>query len=309
MSVTHAIERTVDDLNVDMLPAGVAPAKAKAPSGTARLPELPEAVKRRVEEAKTAPEEPLSDAAPPTSRKKHRTPWLAIGLTFILGVGVAVSAQKLLGRGEAERLAYIERTKKALADRHYTGPKGENVEELVNQGLTQWPDDPTLRDIRADAVQQMVTRAMTAHTGGDVEGARDGARKALQLLPNDYSAKLLADQYDEELRSLGTPAGLATGTPRVLFTVPKTAHPAERFDAVAHVLPRAAGPHAKIEGTKMSLRQTLSTEGTALPIDAASPGTFTAHVSVPAAGRHYVVFEASVEGKLLRAERPVDVGP
>jgi hypothetical protein len=129
----------------------------------------------------------------------------------------------------------------------------------------------------------------------------------LELAPTDYSVKLLVDRYEEELSSLSTPSGTATGTPRVLFHVPKTARHGDVLDLVAHVLPRNAGPHAAIVGVKMSLRQTLSGDGSPLEMIASGDGTFSGHTSVLQVGRSYIVFEASVAGTLLRAERPVDV--
>jgi hypothetical protein len=182
------------------------------------------------------------------------------------------------------------------------------VKDIVASGLARWPNDPTLVSIRANATSELVTRALAVHAGGDVEGARDAAKRALELDPTDRAAMSLASQYERELASLGTPEGAASGSPRVLVTMPKTVRLGEPIAVVAKVLPRSAGPKADIARAKLTLRTSGDT-----PVDSpvatteTSRGVFQAR-SVPGSpGKVHVVFEATVDGRPLRAERVVTI--
>jgi hypothetical protein len=155
-----------------------------------------------------------------------------------------------------------------------------------------------------------VTRAMAAHSGGDVDGARDLAKSALALDSTDRSARLLADQYEDEAKSLTTEPAASTGNPRISLACPPRAKAGEPIKLEGRILPRSAGPKAKITSVKMTVFDNNRTEGGRPVVIAENPkNTWTTRVPAPTAGSYDVVFEANVDGRLVRAERDLDITP
>ncbi|HEY8079081.1 MAG TPA: hypothetical protein VIF62_33345, partial [Labilithrix sp.] len=121
----------------------------------------------------------------------------------------------------------------------------------------------------------------------------------------------LADQYDDEMHSLDSPPGSTNGNPRIFFTAPTRAKPGEPLELHGRVMPRSAGPKAKVTNARMSIFENNKTEGgrTVAVVDGGTGLTFAAKGTAPGPGSYDVVFEAMVDGRLLRAERDLDVIP
>ncbi len=203
----------------------------------------------------------------------------------------------------------VARAQQALVDHHFMSPPGLNVNDIVTAGLAKWPGDPALGEVRLNAARELATSAMAAHSAGDIEGAHRAASRALMLDPNDYAARVLTDEYDQELTTLKGPEGAPSSQPPcVLFTVPQLVKVGTSFDAVAHIYLRAAGQRGTIERAELKELPTRNGEGQKLPVTRAAT-VFTAHVTPKVVGRFYLKFEASVAGELIRAERSVDVAP
>jgi serine/threonine protein kinase len=231
-------------------------------------------------------------------------------LALALGVTATLGAQHFLGRDDAALDALTERARHAMTERRYVAPPGNNVRDIVASGLERWPHDPTLEELRSRAARDLITRAMAARAGGDVDGARDAALKAVALDAGSQSARLLSEEYAEESRSLATPAGRSSGAPRVVVESPAHARPQETIAVTFHVLPRSAGAGASIEDATLTLLDLRgSATGTSVPVEKRGAGDFEAHLVVPGDGRFFLVFRASVANLRVSAERAVDVAP
>lgn len=247
------------------------------------------------------------EGAPAGGRKRH--PLAVIVLAFCLGIAVAgLALQYVSKRADAVHDAHVAKTRAALADSRYITPPGDCVRDLVVDGLKRWPNDLDLLQLRSTASMELVTRAMVAQNGGDVGGARDLARDATQLDPTDHSAALLLSQYDDELRQLGSDAGVTTGRPRVLFDAIPLTHVGQKVELAAHVTAGGAGARARITDARMTLFDHSRTEnGVPIPLTVSGQGHYRATLTPLAAGNYDVVFEASIEGPNLRAVRELTV--
>ena len=249
-----------------------------------------------------------SDDVSDTPRKPRRSAARVIMLVVLALLALAGAAALYMWRvAVRDHDDTVARAQQALADRHFVSPPGQNVNDIVRSGLAKWPGDSALGEVRGDAVRELATTSMAAHSAGDIEGADRAAKSALQMDPNDYAAKLLADEYDQELTTLkGPEAAPSSQPPCVLFTVPQLVKLGTSFDAVAHVYLRAAGPRGVIERAEVKQLTVRTDEGQKLPVVHAGT-VFTAHITTRAVGRFYLKFEANVAGELMRAERAVDV--
>jgi serine/threonine-protein kinase len=262
---------------------------------------------------------PAAEASPLAEASRavdHRSPaprrpvsLAVVALAFLLGAAVAVIVtEQLARRADNDHAAYVSRARRALADSKYASPPGDNVRELVAAGLVKWPDDNELLQLRSDAAHEMVTRALAARGGGDVGGARGLVRDALALDTTDRSARMLLAQYQEEADALAAGIGLNAGAPRVLLEAPALARPGQKLEIVARLAAGAAGPKAQIAGIKITLLDNGKTSGGAVvPLGAGDPRELRAAVTAPAVGSYDLVFEATVDGAVVRAQHDLDV--
>ncbi len=245
----------------------------------------------------------------PLNHAGFRARWLWFAIAFVLGGIATTSAWRLAHRGDADRAALTLNVRRAIGENRFISPPGDNVRDLLFNGLTRWPDDATLLELRSDAERAMVTRAMAAHSGGDVIGADSVAQHALEIDPTNRSAKLLSDEYGAEARLLTSDAAVITGAPCLLFDPPATATAGTTIDLRGRVMLRSAGAHAAIASPKLMVREDRDApNANALPIAEKDSSTFDSKLALPEAPtKIYLTFEATVDGTLLRAERSLDV--
>jgi tRNA A-37 threonylcarbamoyl transferase component Bud32 len=246
----------------------------------------------------------IEPRVPDSRRSGRRVPWIAL-LTFLLGAALSVLAmQAYQQRADTTYAAHVKRAHRALAQGHYVDPPGENVRDLTRGGLERWPDDGELGKIRSDAAHELVTRAMAARSAGDVTGARDLAKTAQELDPSDGTAKLLVDQYDDEIEG-AIDAGVVAGGPRVSLEIPPgPARPGGRAELVAKVT--AAGNPRTMSGAQfMVLGPGLPKQGLAIP--GGTGPTFRAMFVPPRDGLYEIQFEAGIDGAMVRASRSLYV--
>ncbi|MEO7111595.1 MAG: hypothetical protein ABI183_14240, partial [Polyangiaceae bacterium] len=245
----------------------------------------------------------------PLNQGGFRSRWLWFAIAFVLGGIATTSAWRVEHRGDADHTALIDSVRKAIGENRYVSPPGENVRDLLLEGLKRWPDDATLLELRSDAERAMVTRAMAAHSGGDVIGAYSVAQHALEIEPGNRSANLLSDEYGAEVRLLTSDASVITGSPCLLFDPPATATAGTTIDLRGRVMLRSAGAHAAITSPKITVREDRNAlTYTELPIAQKDSSSFAAKLSLPKSPKKiYLTFEATVDGTLLRAERSLEV--
>jgi eukaryotic-like serine/threonine-protein kinase len=254
------------------------------------------------------PHTPSVHPPPPKSRA-----WIVIALlAFLLGGAVAaIAMQRSQPKVDLERVAYLENVRGILADGHYVAPPGENVKDLVDQGLRKWPGDTELKRLRSDAEHEMITMAIAARESGDVVGARNLARDAYGLDPTDNSARYMRAQADDDLKGISSGATVNAGAPRLVFESPPTAKPGERVEMTCRVVPGQAGPKAKVSNVRVSLFPNgQTTGGTPVSLSQIDAWNVRALLTAPgAAGSYDVSFEATVDGVVVRAMRDLDVAP
>jgi serine/threonine-protein kinase len=287
-----ALEPTLDDAVA--MPA-VVPVKIDA---TLPLPEVADVAD---------PPKAGAVAPPPSPRPRDKRPSpLVIVLAFLLGVAVTVLVmQQAAHRKDLEHDAFVARTKSARNAGHFVEPPGDNVRDLVAEGRKKWPEDPWLDNVLSDAADELVTRAMAARFGGDVRGARDLVKTALELDPDDGSARLLLRQYEDELAAMSHDAGAASVHPgtRMVIDVPKQAKAGVHLELAARVLPDGDSKLA-ITGAQFFVTGAgLAKDGATYP--ASGTGPFHAPFTPPHEGTLRVRFEANVDGAAMHADHDV----
>lgn len=135
----------------------------------------------------TDPELPHEPRPPPGRRV------LVITLCFAAGVVLALAAAFRLGVFEEPAPgveAFARRARAALAANAFTQPPGENVRDLTDAALREWPGDPTILELRRDAANKLVVAAQVAAPDDPAE-ARRLAALALELDPASPDAQRL----------------------------------------------------------------------------------------------------------------------
>jgi hypothetical protein len=232
-------------------------------------------------------------------------------LAFLLGSAItAVVIFRLVVHPDAERKAFQERTRAALAEGHYITPPNENVRDLVAEGQKRWPDDVELRQMKSEAEKEMITLAITARASGDLVGARNLSRDALTLEETDNSARNMRSLCDEDLRAALSGATAKTGPPRLVFESPPIAKPQERIELKGRIVWGSVGAGAEVSGMTVSLLPNgRTTGGVPVHFSSTDPNAITAFLTSPGPGSYDIAFEAKVAGTVVRAMRDLDVLP
>jgi serine/threonine-protein kinase len=255
---------------------------------------------------------PVVEKKPPPEKQPVRPRWLApaIALSFVAAIGITAIVTRRLTSPDPDHAAFIERTRRALADGHYVAPPGENVYDLVEQGQKTWPNDITLRELRSQAEHEMITMAMAAHASGDIVGARNLARDAYRLDSTDNSARFMRAQAEDDLASIVSGAGIDSGPPRLVFESPPVVRTGEKVVMTCRIVPGQAGPKAKVTSIKLSIFPNgQTTGGVPVSLVQTDPWHVRAEIVAPSVQSWDVTFEAAVDGTFVRAMRDLDVIP
>ncbi len=243
-------------------------------------------------------------AAPP--RENRRGSLVTVLLALLLGGAIAMLLVEYVARRkDREHDAYVGRARRALIEGRYLDPPGDNVKELVTEGLAKWPDDAELERIRSDAAHEMVTRSMAARSTGDIGGARDLVVEASLLDGTDHSARMLVSQYQDELESID--AGVVSGAPRVFLDVAKIARPSEPIPVVVRIVPGSSTGKTITDATISIFDNGRTSNGRPVALSSTDSLVFRATIVAPKSGSYDVVFEAKVGGRPVRAERDLNV--
>lgn len=100
----------------------------------------------------------------------------------------------------------MERANRALQNRQWNQPPGDNVKDITDEGLAKNPNDSALRDVRRRAADELVNAALGRKYAGDVKGALAFAKLAHELAPGNTTAQHLV----RELEQLSAPPVVAT---------------------------------------------------------------------------------------------------
>jgi serine/threonine-protein kinase len=281
----------------------------RAPDARAFARALSEAVSARATFVPVTVDELVAAEPPaPAAAPRRRSFVAAVATAMLVGAAIATAAFRMGTTHDAARSDLLARARVARTEGHFVSPANDNVHALLDEGLSRWPGDPALLQVRSDAARDLVTKAMADRTGGDVEGASDAARDALLFDPNDASAKLIFDQSQSDLVKLRA-AGDWHGRPRLLFDAPTHAGPNDVLDVGGRVVRDKTAPtHAELAQVKLTvLPARAASNGNAVPVTVDARGTIHASAAALGPGEWSLVLEANVDGSLLRAERTVIV--
>jgi serine/threonine-protein kinase len=237
-------------------------------------------------------------------------------LCFVVGVvlagGIAFRLKLIGPESKANTLdAQLARARQALDARHWDAPPGDNVRDLTNEGLTRWPNDSRIMELRAHAADQLDLEAVRHELSGDLPEALHLAELARELDPADSTAPHLVEKYqatlapDAALPPLSSastpttpPAGKGGGGKVTLDVSPTRAHPGQSVQLTAHVNRGGAAvdPHFDV---------VLHGQVTRLPANPDTPSTFRSAYSFPAKGHYEVIFSAKIDGVPVRVARAV----
>src|SRR5262249_9976237 len=110
---------------------------------------------------------PLPVETPEMARRRGRSRTIFLFVVcFLVGViGAATIAYKMGYVGpkasdEHSLASYQDRATKAFHAQHWDSPAGDNVKDITNEGLTKYPHDPRLLEIRAETTDALVKDAV-----------------------------------------------------------------------------------------------------------------------------------------------------
>ena len=123
-----------------------------------------------------------------------------VAVCFIGGATLASAGAYqlgILGNDTATQSTYLERANRALENRRWNQPPGDNVKDITDEGLAKHPNDTELISVRRRAADELVNAALGKKYGGDVEGALELANLANELAPGNTTAQHLVRELQE----------------------------------------------------------------------------------------------------------------
>jgi hypothetical protein len=287
-------------------------------------------------------EPPLSDAEPAGLTGHPKRTLGIVVICFLVGMLAMAFYLYRSGRLGPEARAgtledTVERARSALRLKHFDEPPGDNVKEITNEGLTKWPRDARLREVREIAADEVVHEAVGQQIANHLDRALALARLAHDLDPTDTTAENLVERYEAErakAQAAPTPSGkpapsasAGAGHPlpgtnthvappapgglllhAALVATPAKPRIGQQVDLVAKVTtlagtaPKGAAeePHFQIVGPGGFTSQ--------LPAIVESSGSYRASFAFLEAGTYQVVFTAKVDGAPVKAMRQLVAG-
>ena len=238
----------------------------------------------------------------------------AVGIAYKLGlIGAGVGAQVSLQ-------TYIDKANDAILHHRWDAPPGDNVRDVTNDGLSQFPNNAELLEVRGLACDEIVKNAKKRKTEGDIAEALRLAKLAHELDPTDADASDLARTYQQvlddatsiaPLSSVGSPSSsgragaiVATSFSAVVDatnSAPRVGQPVEFVARVFASPPNTA--RAKIDGP------TFVIAGAHLAGVSDESGAFHATYTFDRAGKYEIQFDAKANTAGVRATRSITVGP
>jgi eukaryotic-like serine/threonine-protein kinase len=186
---------------------------------------------------------------------------------FLGGAMLASTAAYQLGYlgGGTSQGSAAERANRALQNRQWNQPPGDNVKDITDEGLAKNPNDSALRDVRRRAADELVNAALGRKYAGDVKGALAFAKLAHELSPGNTTAQHLVREL-EQLSDAGPPV---VATPDVVDAT---------IDAPPTSTTRTVKPPPKPTAFVPPAASSIANPGTAQPPAPSSTGS----ASVPA---------------------------
>ena len=214
----------------------------------------------------------------------------------------------------------VSRANDALFQQRWDAPRGDNVRDITDDGLSRWPNDPQLLRIRTLACNDIVKVARAKRDDGNVVEALRLAKLAYRLDPSDDSAQRLAAEMELQAQAPAADSvpPLASTTPAGT-TAPSTAARAtldassskpgvgQPVDFSARVIGSGGGGRPKVDAPSFRVAGPGIDPGTQLPAVDDGSGAFRTTFAFTQGGRFEVTFAARADGTPVRAARSVQV--
>ena len=277
-------------------------------------------------------DEPESERKEPVPTRRLVAVVVICLLVGVLGASVVLYQLGILGgTGHDGSLDdVVAHADEALKHGRWDTPPGDNVRDITTDGLTRWPREPRLVEVRARATDELVKEAVGLKFAGDLPAALHMARLAKELDPTDTTAQHLVDDYEHATPAVATDAGSTRGAPTPIASAPRgaTTHPPPGIPAGPNAprvvldasLPRPrvgqpitftakvagpAGPAKSVEDARFVINGPGLSADTKLGVLAGANGTYSAQFTGFEPGKHDVTFDAKVDGTAVRLTKAV----
>jgi len=304
-----------------------------------RSPSSVDATMSELEQPSATPVAPMSRAhLPPADPRLSRTVvqepqgrnralLYVVGCLLVAAVALGVTAKSDMFSARREHAlpldALISRANDALIHQRWDSPKGDNVRDVTDEGLSRFPHDPQMLRLRALASADIVKTARAKRDEGSVSEALRLAKLAYQLDPSDELAQKLVAELEAEVqappqdavppladaRRLPGGASAASATPSHVTLDASNAKPTvgDSVDFAAHVFAAPAGGRAKIDAAVFHVSGPGLGTGSQVEAVEDGEGAFRTTFTFTQPGRFEVSFGARADGAPLRAARVVQV--
>ncbi len=284
------------------------------------------------------PPEPIVETSETLARRsRSRTVFLFIACFLVGVIGAATLAYKMGYVGPKTENpqsleGYVHRARAAMHAGRWEAPPGDNVREITTEGLSKYPHDPRLIQIRSEATSEIVKDAIGQKYLGHMDQAEHLAKLAHELDPTDATAERLAAEYAADVDAAADAgaaldAGAATTShhptaPTVSTHATVVAPPATGARGTLELLPGkptvlvpvaitiklevgGAAPKALPEAAALAVSGPDVPAGTLIPILADSPSIVRGALTFNEPGKFELVFTAKVDGYALKITRVV----
>jgi eukaryotic-like serine/threonine-protein kinase len=222
--------------------------------------------------------------------------------------------------------ALVLRANDALLHQRWDSPRGDNVRDITEDGLSRWRNDPQLLRIRTLACNDVTKVARARRDEGNVGEALHLAKLAYQLDPSDDQAQKLAAEMEALAQapptdgvpplasarspSLAAAAAAVPASGRATIDAsnpaPGVGQPVDFSARIGRVDP-AGAPRGNVDGASFRFSGPGVAPGTRLEAFDDGSGAFRATFTFLQAGRFEVSFSARADGAPVRAVRVVQV--
>jgi serine/threonine-protein kinase len=217
--------------------------------------------------------------------------------------------------------AVVSRANDALLQQRWDAPRGDNVRDITDDGLSRWPNEPQLLRIRTLACNDIVKVARAKRDDGNVGEALRLAKLAYRLDPSDDLAQRLAAEMEQQAQA--PPADsvppLASTVPAGTATAPWAVARAtldasslkpgvgQAIDFSARVIGSAGGGRPKVDAPSFRVSGPGIDPTTQLPVVDDGSGVLRTTFAFLQGGRFEVTFAARADGMPVRAARSLQV--
>jgi len=142
------------------------------------------------------------------AHRARRIVWIAICAALaVLASAVLFSIVFPVVSTSGATSTHAERANRALAEKRWDSPPGDNVKDITQEGLARNPSDTELLEVRRRAADELIRAALGSKYAGDVPNALLHAKLARDLVPDSTTAQHLVRELEAIVESTGLVRG------------------------------------------------------------------------------------------------------